>query len=122
MSNGDVAMAKAFAPEMAGRVTDQAIQVLGGMGPMEELPLEMLWRDARVERKWDGTRKISATSFSASCCEGMRASPLPQTSRRLCRFRRRNRTKNITTVLLQFPVCLNRRYTRKWPAGILRAP
>ena len=58
MSNGDVAMAKAFAPEMAGRVTDQAIQVLGGMGPMEELPLEMLWRDARVERNWDGTSKI----------------------------------------------------------------
>jgi acyl-CoA dehydrogenase len=43
---------------MAGRVTDQAIQVLGGMGLMDELPLEMLWRDARVERIWDGTSEI----------------------------------------------------------------
>jgi acyl-CoA dehydrogenase len=58
MSSGDAAMAKVFASEMAGRVTDQAIQVLGGMGLMEELPLEMLWRDARVERIWDGTSEI----------------------------------------------------------------
>jgi len=58
MSNGDVAMAKAFASEMAGRATDQAIQVLGGMGLMEEFPLEMLWHDARVERNWDGASNI----------------------------------------------------------------
>ena len=58
MTNGDAAMAKVFASEMAGRVTDQAIQVLGGMGLMDELPLEMLWRDARIERIWDGTSEI----------------------------------------------------------------
>jgi acyl-CoA dehydrogenase len=28
------------------------------MGLMDELPLEMLWRDARVERIWDGTSEI----------------------------------------------------------------
>jgi acyl-CoA dehydrogenase len=58
MTNADAAMAKLFCSEMAGRVTDQAIQVLGGMGLMNELPLEMLWRDARVERIWDGTSEI----------------------------------------------------------------
>jgi acyl-CoA dehydrogenase len=58
MTNADAAMAKVFCSEMAGRVTDQAIQVLGGMGLMNELPLEMLWRDARVERIWDGTSEI----------------------------------------------------------------
>ena len=58
MTNADAAMAKVFGSEMAGRVTDQAIQVLGGMGLMDELPLEMLWRDARVERIWDGTSEI----------------------------------------------------------------
>ena len=57
-TDGDAAMAKVFASEMCGRVTDQAIQVLGGMGLMNELPLEMLWRDARVERIWDGTSEI----------------------------------------------------------------
>jgi acyl-CoA dehydrogenase len=58
MTNADAAMAKVFASEMAGRVTDSAIQVLGGMGLMDELPLEMLWRDARIERIWDGTSEI----------------------------------------------------------------
>jgi acyl-CoA dehydrogenase len=58
MTNADAAMAKVFCSEMAGRATDQAIQVLGGMGLMNELPLEMLWRDARVERIWDGTSEI----------------------------------------------------------------
>ncbi len=58
MTDGDAAMAKLFASEMCARVTDQAIQILGGMGLMDELPLEMLWRDARIERIWDGTSEI----------------------------------------------------------------
>ncbi len=58
MTNADAAMAKVFASEMAGRVTDQAIQIFGGMGLVEELPLERLWRDARIERIWDGTSEI----------------------------------------------------------------
>jgi acyl-CoA dehydrogenase len=43
---------------MLGRVTDHAVQIFGGMGLMESLPLERLWRDARVERIWDGTSEI----------------------------------------------------------------
>jgi alkylation response protein AidB-like acyl-CoA dehydrogenase len=58
MTNGDAAMAKLYASEMLGRVTDQAIQIFGGMGLMEELPLEMMWRDARIERIWEGTSEI----------------------------------------------------------------
>ena len=58
MTTGDAAMAKLFASEMCARVTDNAIQILGGMGLMDELPLEMLWRDARIERIWDGTSEI----------------------------------------------------------------
>jgi acyl-CoA dehydrogenase len=58
MTNGDAAMAKLFASEMGSRVTDHAIQILGGMGLMDELPLEMLWRDSRIERVWEGTSEI----------------------------------------------------------------
>lgn len=54
----DYAMAKLFATETLGRVTDHAVQIFGGMGLMEELPVERLWRDARVERIWDGTSEI----------------------------------------------------------------
>jgi len=52
----DFAMAKLYATEMLGRVTDHAVQIFGGMGLMKELPIERFWRDARVERIWDGTR------------------------------------------------------------------
>ena len=57
-SNRDIASAKLFASEMLGRVTDTAIQIHGGMGLMDDLPLERFWRDARVERIWDGTSEI----------------------------------------------------------------
>jgi len=53
-----ISEAKLFASEMLARVTDKAIQIFGGMGLMDELPLERLWRDARVERIWDGTSEI----------------------------------------------------------------
>lgn len=53
-----VAQAKLYSSEMLARVTDRAIQVYGGIGLMDDLPLERLWRDARVERIWDGTSEI----------------------------------------------------------------
>ena len=54
----DMAMAKVFSTEMCQFVTDEAIQILGGMGLMGELPLERMWRDTRVDRIWDGTSEI----------------------------------------------------------------
>lgn len=57
-ANRQIAQAKLYASEMLARVTDEAIQIHGGMGLMDDLPLERLWRDARVERIWDGTSEI----------------------------------------------------------------
>ena len=57
-ANREVSSAKVYATEMLARVTDEAIQIFGGMGLMNELPLERFWRDARVERIWDGTSEI----------------------------------------------------------------
>jgi acyl-CoA dehydrogenase len=54
----DFAMAKVYATETLARVTDHAVQIFGGMGLMSDLPLERFWRDARVERIWDGTSEI----------------------------------------------------------------
>ena len=58
MTDGDAAIAKISATEMLQFVSDEAIQILGGMGLMDELPLERIWRDARVDRIWDGTSEI----------------------------------------------------------------
>lgn len=57
-ANREIASAKVYASEMLARVTDRAIQIFGGMGLMQDLPLERFWRDARVERIWDGTSEI----------------------------------------------------------------
>jgi acyl-CoA dehydrogenase len=58
MTDSDAAMAKLYASEMLGRLTDQAVQIFGGTGLMSEFPVERFWRDARVERIWDGTSEI----------------------------------------------------------------
>jgi len=58
MTDADAAMAKLYASEMLGRMTDTAVQIFGGMGLMSQFPAERWWRDARVERIWDGTSEI----------------------------------------------------------------
>ncbi|WP_411351768.1 acyl-CoA dehydrogenase family protein [Leisingera aquaemixtae] len=58
VTEADMSMAKLKATEMLAFVADEAIQIHGGMGLMEELPLERIWRDARVERIWEGTSEI----------------------------------------------------------------
>ena len=57
-TDSDYAMAKLYATEMLAYVADEAIQIHGGMGLMADLPLERIWRDARVERIWEGTSEI----------------------------------------------------------------
>ena len=66
MTNSDAAMANRKATEMLAMVSDEAIQILGGMGLMDELPLERIWRDHRVERIWDGTSEIQRHIISRS--------------------------------------------------------
>ena len=58
VTDADMAMAKLKATETLAFIADEAIQIHGGMGLMEELPLERIWRDARVERIWEGTSEI----------------------------------------------------------------
>ena len=58
VTEADMSMAKLKATEVLAHVADEAIQIHGGMGLMDELPLERIWRDSRVERIWEGTSEI----------------------------------------------------------------
>lgn len=58
MLDQDAAMVKLYCSEMLNRTADDAVQIFGGMGLMEELPIQRLWRDSRLERIWDGTSEI----------------------------------------------------------------
>ncbi|GAB3475264.1 acyl-CoA dehydrogenase family protein [Nocardiopsis coralliicola] len=50
--------AKYYCSEMAGRVADRAVQIHGGSGYMRGVPVERLYRDARLLRLYEGTSEI----------------------------------------------------------------
>ncbi|MFZ0660002.1 MAG: acyl-CoA dehydrogenase family protein [Candidatus Binataceae bacterium] len=54
----EAGLAKAFAAEMAERVTREAMQVHGGYGYSMEFEAQRFWRDARVLSIFEGTSEI----------------------------------------------------------------
>jgi alkylation response protein AidB-like acyl-CoA dehydrogenase len=52
------AIAKTFASDAAIKVTNDAIQVLGGYGYMKEFPVERMMRDAKITQIYEGTNQI----------------------------------------------------------------
>jgi len=72
-TDADMAMAKLKATEMLAMVADEAIQIHGGMGLMDELPLERIWRDARIERIWEGTSEIQRHIISRALLRPLEA-------------------------------------------------
>ena len=54
----ETSIAKLYASEIAQRVTDNGIQIHGGYGFSDEFPVERFWRDARVNRLYEGTTQI----------------------------------------------------------------
>ncbi|WP_169259845.1 acyl-CoA dehydrogenase family protein [Aromatoleum diolicum] len=61
-----IAMAKFYVSEVLGRVADRAVQVYGGMGYCADLPIERMYRDARIYRIFDGTSEIHRTVVARS--------------------------------------------------------
>jgi alkylation response protein AidB-like acyl-CoA dehydrogenase len=53
-----VAMAKWYASEVAVKVADEAIQLHGGAGILEEYNVEHYWRDAKVLEIFEGAKEI----------------------------------------------------------------
>jgi alkylation response protein AidB-like acyl-CoA dehydrogenase len=52
------AMAKAFASDVAMKVTTDAVQVFGGYGYMKDYPVEKMMRDAKITQIYEGTNQI----------------------------------------------------------------
>lgn len=61
----EAAMVKYFGSEAYCRVADKAVQVFGGMGYMQELPIERYYRDARIARIYEGTSEIQKNIIAA---------------------------------------------------------
>jgi acyl-CoA dehydrogenase len=54
----DASIAKVFATEAAGRVVDRCMQILGGMGVAQEMPLERWYRELRIRRIGEGPSEV----------------------------------------------------------------
>ena len=64
--SAESAMAKLYASEMSGRVTNKALQVFGGMGYSKEMDAERHVRDARITEIYEGTSEIQRIVIAAS--------------------------------------------------------
>lgn len=55
----ECALLKVYASEATQYITDEGIQVFGGMGFSKDTPMEAAWRDARIGRIYEGTNEIN---------------------------------------------------------------
>ncbi len=57
-NNKEASMAKAYAADMAMKVTTDAVQIVGGLGYMRDYPVEKYMRDAKIMQIYEGTSQI----------------------------------------------------------------
>ncbi|REF00149.1 acyl-CoA dehydrogenase family protein [Thermomonospora umbrina] len=57
-ANAEGSMAKLYASEMSVRVTEEAIQILGGNGYTRDYPVERMHRDSKIFTIFEGTSEI----------------------------------------------------------------
>jgi butyryl-CoA dehydrogenase/short/branched chain acyl-CoA dehydrogenase len=66
------AMAKYHASQVAERVASRALEVFGGLGFTKDLPMEKLYRDAKIGKIYEGTSNIQLQTIAKTLLGGER--------------------------------------------------
>lgn len=61
----EAAMLKLYGSEVYNRIADKAVQIHGGLGYMQDYPVERFYRDARITRIYEGTSEIQKNIIAA---------------------------------------------------------
>lgn len=75
LDNGDlqemlVSMAKWYAGETGVRVVDEALQLHGGYGYMDDYPISRFYRDAKIVEIYEGTKEIEKLIIARELLKG----------------------------------------------------
>lgn len=70
----DASACKVYGTETAGRVVDRCIQILGGMGVAQEMPLERWYRELRIKRIGEGPSEVHRLIMARHLLGGQRRS------------------------------------------------
>ncbi len=65
------AMAKLFASDIAMRVVEDAVQILGGYGYMRDFPVEKMMRDVKILQIYEGTNQIQRNNIARELIKEM---------------------------------------------------
>ena len=68
----DASIAKVYATEAAGRIIDRCIQMFGGLGIANELPLERWYRELRIKRIGEGPSEVHRMVIAREALNGNR--------------------------------------------------
>ncbi len=64
------AICKMYCSEALDRIVDKAMQIHGGLGYMTDYPIERFYRDARINRIFEGTNEIQRMVIAESLLKG----------------------------------------------------
>ncbi len=73
----EASIAKVHGSEVLSQVVDEGVQIFGGYGFMQEYPIEKAYRDARIQRIYEGTNEINRLVAAGTLFRRVMAGKIP---------------------------------------------